>query len=255
MFPKKGQTSSTQVPIIPSVPVPVHKDTNSDPSSVTPKDTANQPSDSGNAAPPLSSPPTAETGTEGANQPALDDIYSAETEVDEPPPVVPISSTGRTKRKYGCRLCKTWLESAQALKDHHVQTHGIMYCSECNKAFNNQLSLPRHQYEHKSCPFICRTCGEDFPFESQYKTHLFTQSNRRRFGCTYTDCSKRFKNKGDMKRHIKEHSSAWLTCPDCPDYRIKEKRNFESYRLKHSNIEKSWCELCGQFFVFNTQKL
>ena len=141
-------------------------------------------------------------------------------------------------------MCKTRVDSAQALKDHHQQSHGIMYCSDCKKAFNNQLSLTRHQYEHKSQPFVCKTCGEDFPFESQYKTHQLTHSIRQKHACTYSDCSKRFKNKGDMNRHIKEHTSAWLTCPDCPDYRTKEKRNFEYHRLSHSKIDRYWCELC-----------
>ena len=129
-------------------------------------------------------------------------------------------------RKYGCRMCKTRVDSEQALKYHYRQSHGIMYCSHFNKAFNNQLSLTRHQCEHKTWPYVCNTCGEDFPFESQYKTHRLTHSDCCRHACTYSDCDKRFKNKGDMNRHNKEHTSVWLTCPDCPNYRTKEKRNF-----------------------------
>ena len=250
LFPKKGNTSYKQSSTGIENSVPVPQDTKPDVPTPTSKS-----SDSGNstAAPPK--PSTADENTSNATIPTLDDVYSAETEVDEPPPLVPIPAASGVKRKYGCRLCTSRLESAQALKDHHVQTHGIMYCSDCNKAFNNQLSLTRHKYEHKSHPFVCKTCGDDFPFESQYQTHLLTHSNRRRFACSFTDCSKRFKNKGDMNRHIKEHSSNWMTCPDCPEYKTKQKRNFESHRLKHSQIEKYWCERCGKGFVFNTQKL
>ena len=130
-----------------------------------------------------------------------------------------------------------------------------MYCKQCTKAFNNQLSLTRHEYEHKSRPYVCKTCGEDFPFESQYNTHRLTHSNRQRHACTYTDCDKCFKNLGDRNRHVKKHTSPWLTCPDCPDYKTKAKRDFESHRLKHSKIERYFCNQCGEGFVYSTQRI
>ena len=188
-----------------------------------------------------------------AQSPAQNVANSEETEMDEPPKST--TSNKAKTRKYGCRICAAKVESAQALKDHHQQSHGIMYCSNCNKAFNNQLSLTHHQYEHKTCQFECKTCGEDFPFESQYKTHLLTHSNRRKHACTYSDCDRQFKNIGDRNRHIREHTNEWLQCLDCPDYKTKEKRNFESHRLKHSKIDRYWCELCGQGFIYNTQKI
>ena len=201
LFPRKGHTLEKHPSTGTDDSVPVSKNTKLDATKTTPK-----PSGSGTSTAALTSPSAVRSSISDANQPTLDDVYSAETEVDEPSPNAPVTSTSGVKRKYGCRLCKSRLESAQALKDHHVQTHGIMYCSDCNKAFNNQLSLTRHGYEHKSHPFVCKTCGEDFPFESQFKTHLLTHSSRRRFGCTHSNCNKHFKNKGDMNRHIKEHS-------------------------------------------------
>ena len=59
-------------------------------------------------------------------------------------------SKSKPAKKYGCRMCPARVDSAQELKDHHSNTHGIMYCKQCTKAFNNQLSLTRHEYEHKS---------------------------------------------------------------------------------------------------------
>ena len=85
---------------------------------------------------------------------------------------------------------------------------------------------------------MCKTCGEDFPFESQYNTHKLTHSDQRKHACTYTNCEKRFKNLGDRNRHVKEHTSPWLQCPDCPEYKTKAKRDFESHRLKCSKIER-----------------
>ena len=50
--------------------------------------------------------------------------------------------------------------------------HGLMYCSVCKKAFNNPISLRRHEYSHKEKKFQCSMCCERFNFNSQLKTHL-----------------------------------------------------------------------------------
>ena len=100
------------------------------------------------------------------------------------------SKPSKRAKKYGCRMCDVRVDTAQELKTHHSSTHGIMYCKHCTKAFNNQLSLTRHEYEHKNRPFLCKTCGEDFPFESQYNTHKLTHSDRHKHACTYTNCEK-----------------------------------------------------------------
>ena len=152
-------------------------------------------------------------------------------------------------------MCEVRVDTAQELKSHHTSTQGIMYCKTCTKAFNNQLSLTRHEYEHKTRPYVCTVCGEDFPFKSQHNTHKLTHSDRRKHACSIKDCGKRFKNLGDRNRHVKEHTSPWLHCPDCPEYKTKTKRDLESHWLKHSKIERYFCERCGKGFVYNTQKI
>ena len=169
-------------------------------------------------------PLTAKTSTSSAPDDHVEGTTAQETDK---------AKKSSKSRKYGCRMCEVREETAQELKDHHSKSHGIMYCSECTKAFNNQLSLKRHQYKHKARPYVCNTCGEDFPFESQYKTHRLTHSTCRKHACTFSNCDKCFKNVGNWNRHIKEHTSSWLKCPDCPDYKTKAKRDFESHRLKH----------------------
>ena len=61
----------------------------------------------------------------------------------------------------------------------------------------------------------------------------------------YPKCGKCFKSKSDLNCHAASHTKTWLKCPDCPDYKTKDKRNFESHCLKHSKIEK-YCEKCGK---------
>ena len=70
----------------------------------------------------------------------------------------------------------------------------------------------------------------------------------------YGKCNCTFKNIGDLNRHACTHSAKWIVCPDCPNYKTKDKRNFESHRQRHNQIEKYWCSTCGKGFVHSTQK-
>ena len=109
-------------------------------------------------------------------------------------------------------------------------------------------------YEHSVKKFVCKRCGSKYYFESQLKTHRLThrKANQR---CMYHKCGKLFKSKGDLNRHAATHTKSWLVCPDCDDYKTKDKRNFDSHRFSHSKIERYFCEKCGTGFVHNTQKL
>ena len=156
-------------------------------------------------------------------------------------------------RKYRCQMCKTGVNSAKELLDHHIDKHGIVYCPVCQKAFNNPLSLERHKYMHKEKRFMCSTCNEGFQFMSQLRLHKVTHQRRSKHFCAYPGCYKQFKNKPDLNRHAKSHTSKETRCPDCP-YQTNDKRNFESHRRSHSRIERYFCEICGKGFIYNTQK-
>ena len=159
----------------------------------------------------------------------------------------------KTKRhqKYGCKLCMEVLDSAHLLTIHHRQTHGILYCEVCKKAFNNPTSLVRHSYQHKPLCFHC-TCGASFAFSSQLQAHLVVHHRHTSHHCVYPKCNRSFKNKGDLKKHADEHYGTLHECPDC-DYKNRDIRNLESHQLKHSNISKYVCKSCGQGFKYNTQ--
>ena len=158
-------------------------------------------------------------------------------------------------RKYRCRMCKEQLPSCRALTVHHQTKHGIIYCDVCGKAFNNPRSLTKHLYQHKkNKQHVCNKCNKDFPFASQLTTHKLTHRKKPNQVCMFPKCGKRFKSKSDLNCHAISHTKPWLKCTDCPDYKTKDKRNFESHRLTHSRIEKYFCEKCGKGFTFNTQK-
>ena len=156
--------------------------------------------------------------------------------------------------KYRCRMCSKTLNSPRELTIHHQATHNILYCSFCNKAFNNWLSLSRHEYEHQHRSLKCPKCDSTFTFESQLKAHQFAHRKKPSFFCVYPKCGKAFFFETDLTRHAKRHNEKWYQCLDCP-YRDTDKRNFDSHRLSHSRIAKYKCESCGKEFIYNTQKL
>ena len=156
---------------------------------------------------------------------------------------------GNTGARY---VVMSW-DSVHELKTHHQTNHNILYCSTCNRAFNNPLSLSRHEYEHKHKDLKCPKCDHTFTFEIQVQAHMFSHWNNPSFFCIHPNCGKAFFNESDLTRHSKRHNSKWYQCLDCL-YKDTDKRNFDSHQLSHSRIAKYKCKTCSKEFVFNTQK-
>ena len=146
-------------------------------------------------------------------------------------------------RKFRCKMCDKVCDSIHELSVHHQQSHNILYCDMCTKAFNNPASLACHKYVHQEPKFQCEDCDQSFPFESSLKSHRVSHRTLASFFCSHANCSKKFKNKGDLTRHVKEHDSVLHECPNC-DYKNADIRNLESHQIKHSKIEKYSCKLC-----------
>ena len=125
-----------------------------------------------------------------------------------------------------------------------------MYCTDCNKGFNNPTTFHRHVKSHSSS-CVCKICGKQFAYQSQLTTHDVVHSETRH-KCKINNCSKSFKNIGDLTRHMKLHTGETHKCTDC-DYEHADIRNFESHRQKHSRITKYVCKLCNKDFIYNSQ--
>ena len=149
-------------------------------------------------------------------------------------------------------MCQKICNSIHELSVHHQQTHHILYCDQCTKAFNNPASLAHHKYVHQEAKFQCTDCDQAFPFESTLKSHRVSHCTLAANFCFHANCTRKFKNKGDLTRHIKEHSGILHKCLAC-DYKNPDVRNLESHQIQHSNIEKYLCKLCDQKFKYNTQ--
>ena len=131
-------------------------------------------------------------------------------------------------RKFGCKMCDKVCDSIHELSVHHQQTHNILYCDMCTKAFNNPASLACHKYVHQEAKFQCDDCDQSFPFESSLKSHRVSHRTLASFFCSHANCTRKFKNKGDLTRHVKEHDGVLHECPDC-DYKNADIGNLESH--------------------------
>ena len=120
-----------------------------------------------------------------------------------------------------------------------------------------RLLIIRYLLEDTNTPIRKRSssvvCVRKVSISSELKTHLIQHQCRAKHLCAFPNCRKLFKNKSDLSRHAKEHTSKAIQCPDCA-YSAKDQRNFELHRCKHSRIERYFCPYCNKGFIFNTQK-
>ena len=165
---------------------------------------------------------------------ASEPISAAATSPTKPVPKLPTPSTSKDGasqgtfktqsyglkkskkvRKFGCQMCDVVCASTKELIKHHQCKHNILYCDVCSKAFNNPSSLVGHQYSDKELRFKCDDCDQHFAFESNLQTHRISHRTLLSHCCVYPNCNKKFKNKGDLTRHAKEHDGIMHKCPDC----------------------------------------
>ena len=158
------------------------------------------------------------------------------------------------KRRVKCKMCPDSFSSVWELNNHHREDHGITKCPDCDKIFNNQSSLDKHNYVHKELKYNCEQCGKRFPFESRLEQHRMTHINVR-LSCPKKSCPRTIKSVGDVNRHVKSHSKGgWHRCDHC-DYKNKDKCNTESHMRTHTKQEdgKYVCDKCGKHMRYSTQ--
>ena len=181
----------------------------------------------------------------------LYDPDSIENEDTKPKGTFQITTkTLKKQKRYPCKECDAICNSSRELTIHHHRKHNLMYCTDCNKGFNNPTTFHRHVKSHSSS-CVCKICGKHFAYQSQLTTHDVVHSETRH-KCKINNCSKSFKNIGDLTRHMKLHTGETHKCTDC-DYEHADIRNFESHRQKHSRITKYVCKLCNKDFIYNSQ--
>ena len=202
--------------------------------------------------PPVETTPSNDSETEG--------YVNTDSETENKKPVIGtlmMKTVGivkhKKKRKAHCKICGNSCNNVKELNQHHKDTHDIVFCLDCDKAFSTCTSLDKHMYVHKDMNYVCDQCGQSFPFESRLKQHKITHRKVATHHCMVKNCNQSFKNTGDLNRHVNQHTGIWYKCDFCT-YQNKDKRNTESHQRTHmSGNEKYSCIHCVKKFKFNTQ--
>lgn len=123
----------------------------------------------------------------------------------------------------------------------------VFLCPQCNKYFNSQQELMKHQQGHiKVGKHLCYVCGKSFDKLKNFQRHMQTRCENP-FSCS--NCSLRFKTGVALKihtytTHIARRS---LECPFC--YRRFSKRNIlKGHIVCHIGGEPFKCSYCVKTF-------
>ena len=68
----------------------------------------------------------------------------------------------KKKRKAHCKICGNSCKNMKELNQHDRDTHDIVFCSDCNKAFSTRTSLDKHMYVHKAMDYVCANAVKVF---------------------------------------------------------------------------------------------
>ena len=156
-------------------------------------------------------------------------------------------------KKFKCTKCTNWYESIKTLNRHFWKRHHKLRCSNCGKICNTPETVRHHAYDHFVGDWYeCKDCGEKFVFKSYLKVHLLKHKSKAMYKCTIVNCGKKFKHKGELVRHSKEHDNiAWM-CRKC-NYETDTEWKLQQHMNSHLQIKKYKCKYCGLKHVHSMQ--
>lgn len=116
-----------------------------------------------------------------------------------------------------CGICNDLFIDRESLKTHEIQ-HLDYKCEFCDKAFFKSCYLKKHQRNtHKaSLNALCVICGSTFRTNYNLKQHLLTHSDKRKYECSYENCTRTFRQISALHTHEKIHKNEnRKKCPEC----------------------------------------
>ena len=81
---------------------------------------------------------------------------------------------------------------------------------------------------------MCIYCDKNFLKPSDLKRHIRIHTNERNFKCTKADCSKAFKLKNTLNRHLVTHEKSTFTCKVCSS-------NYKSHKVLQNHMKLHSC--------------
>ncbi|XP_045078719.1 zinc finger protein 2 homolog isoform X2 [Coregonus clupeaformis] len=163
---------------------------------------------------------------------------------------------GHTGKNYWCSDCGETFKERQERDTHEC----IVYkgdrpfsCSECNKDFERQYHLKKHQLE-KHPLMVDQTVDpepESKHFEDQQSPLSESSEAPTCFTCDI--CGMIIMNKGNINRHMLIHKKKSFSCDICGE-NFKRHACLAKHQGKHKSVEEKIepysCSMCGMTFVY-----
>ncbi|GFT27003.1 zinc finger protein 99 [Trichonephila clavipes] len=130
-----------------------------------------------------------------------------------------------------CTICDKHFNQSSSLKRHMVSHSGErpFDCEQCDKSFKTKAALKRHSIIHTGeCPFECSTCKRKFNQISNLRKHLVIHNNNCPFYCVV--CGKGFNQLSNLKKHMVVHREHKV---------VSSCSSSDSEKLAHSVVPKS----------------
>ena len=112
------------------------------------------------------------------------------------------------ERPYKCNFCAQSFKSALLLKYHErLHTGERPYtCPVCDKGFKSQSNLYQHSFVHEAGKkHKCELCDYETNRREAMRRHQLVHTGERPYRCDL--CGKDYKYSGDLKNHVKLHST------------------------------------------------
>lgn len=125
-------------------------------------------------------------------------------------------------------------------------------CEICSRPLKGKKRLMMHikHFHEKQRPCICPECGKGFSTKSQVRVHrVQVHSDEKPYPCSF--CGKRFGSASCRHIHEKTHSSDLIQCQEC-DYKTNTIFNLNRHMIRHRDVYKYTCTICGQQFKCST---
>ena len=159
------------------------------------------------------------------------------------------------EKSYKCGQCTQKAKNMEELKKHYARKHKKALCSVCNRTFDLDIILARHNYTHYEKRYFCKKCKEGFYFASELKKHKVSHAKTPSFQCMVAGCGKWFKRVAEVNVHMEVHKNKTWKCDLCKDFSTScEKYLKDHYRTDHNpNSLPYGCTDCGKGFKYRMQ--
>ncbi|CAH0389175.1 unnamed protein product [Bemisia tabaci] len=167
-----------------------------------------------------------------------------------------VVSCGNRRITLSCKQCSASFSEQAKLHSHVLQAHttksGYM-CDHCSKCFRKKSLLSKHIISHMDVrPFVCNLCPAQYKENSKLRRHIRNIHDIRRVPFSCKQCSASFSEQAKLRSHVLQAHTIRLsyTCDHCSKcFRIKS--DLSKHIISHMDVRPFVCKLCPAQFKRN----